>query len=72
MGWLLIVIGASLVVLGRIWSRLTQRAAKRIVETISLYELDPNPKRDAPRMVRFLYLVGLTMIVGGVVWWLLT
>jgi len=68
--WLLITIGAGLVVVARVWSWLATRASTRIVETIPIYQLEPNPARVVPRMVVFLYLGGLAMLVAGLIWWL--
>lgn len=67
--WLLIGIGAGLVVVARVWSRLATHASDRIVETISMYELGPKPGNAVPRLVVFLYLVGLAVVVAGAVWW---
>ena len=67
--WLLIVIGAGLVAVGRVWSWLATRASDRIVESISFYELGPKPGSRVPRMVVFLYLAGLVALVAGLTWW---
>lgn len=67
--WLLIGIGAGLVVFARVWSWLATRASDRIVETISIYELGPKPGNAVPRMVVFLYVAGLAVLVAGLAWW---
>jgi hypothetical protein len=68
--WVLILIGAALVIIGTAWSSLAIRSSRRDGDLPTSYEPPQRRGTVVPQVVVLLYLVGLAVVAAGVIWWL--
>lgn len=68
---MLIVVGAVCGVVGVVYSYFAIARYRRIMgDTMTGYELQQRRGTVVPPIVSFLYLLGVGLLVGGALWWI--